>query len=357
MKPVAITSRVHLLFRLSALGDIVLCSALVHDLQKHWPLEKIIFVTREEFADLVRTSFPKSVEVVSLKRPPLGLLGWLYTGWKKCVELAVPGTEVRLYDLHSVPKSWAFCAGAQLASWIKSRSLRILRVPKYSFLRWASIIAGRDFIGPRHVFREQLKLAPLATTHTAPSTSTPILRVDSSSPALNTNRILIAPDASHWKKKWPADAWEKFLHLALAHPAHVTVTLVGSTRCLPQDLRDDLESKYGTRLQNLLGKTKLVELPSIAARHAVTVCGNSAWLHISEAVGTPVVSLAGPIVPGFGFSPWMTDSRELSVELDCRPCTRHGGGVCRKIGKEFHACMRFISAEQVWKSVQERLSL
>src|SRR5690606_39127817 len=108
-------------------------------------------------------------------------------------------------------------------------------------------------------------------------------------------------------------------------------------------------------LRNLLGKTRLEALAGIAAQHQVAVCGNSAWLHIAEAVGTPVVALAGPIVPGFGFSPWLPESVELSVSLPCRPCTLHGDGACHLRGDRHHACMRDISAAQVFQALKERL--
>lgn len=345
--------RTHALLRLSALGDIVLCSSIVRELQTLWPQDDILFITRSEFAGFVRSTFPGNVRVLGLDRPWGGLLGWFFLGWSSLRQMSAPGTELLFYDLHSVSKSRAFYAGLRAATLLSKTPFSHRRIAKRSLLRWFSVLLGRDLIGPRHLFREHLKLVPQALTTLDPSSLTPQLKTSGISAEDRAGRLLIAPDASRWKKLWPAGHWEQFIHTALAHPQVRSVTLVGGARCLPQDFRDDLDQRYGDRVKDLLGKTTLEELPSIAAHHAVTVCSNSAWLHVSEAAGTPVVTLAGPIVPGFGFSPWKKESRELSVELDCRPCSRHGGGVCRKVGKEFHACMRRISPQDVWAATEK----
>lgn len=341
-----------LFLRLSSLGDLVLCSALVEEVAAREPGKRLVFAADERFAPLL-ASFPVPVEALALKRPRLGLFGWLLTGWRVGRELGAPSA---VFDLHGVGKTSFFRLGLRLSLLGTGAKWRTVATPKFSLRRSLSILLGRDLVGPRHVFRDHLALADRALAPAGERRERrPSLKVPAASDARDPRALLAAPDASYWKKKWPADSWRRLLEGVLRDPAGYTVTLVGGARALPQDVVDELEAIGGARVRNLLGRTSLAELPALAASHAVCVCGNSAWLHIAEAVGTPVVALAGPIVPGFGFSPWRPASVELSVPLDCRPCSKHGGGICYRRGDEFHACMRGITPDRVWEAARASL--
>jgi len=81
----------------------------------------------------------------------------------------------------------------------------------------------------------------------------------------------------------------------------------------------------------------------------VLVTNDSAPLHLATAVGTPVVAIFGPTVPGFGFGP--RGPRDAIVEhpsLACRPCSAHGPQVC-PLGH--HRCMRELSVASVLAAV------
>lgn len=348
----------HVALRLSALGDLVLCSAFAAELSRRRPGEPFTFVTSAGFADFVRASFPAALEAEGLARPRFGLLGWFLRGLALARRLAQAGDRLRLYDLHGVGKTRAMSWGFRLDAWRRGYTLRILRTPKRSALRALSVVLGRDLIGPRHVYREHLALLDAEFPEARAPQARPRLLVPppGREASAGAPRFLIAPDASRWKKRWPVEAWEKLLERLLSEWPQARLTLVGNAQALPQDLRDDLAERHGERVEDLIGRTALADLPAVAARHALVVCGNSGWLHVAEATGVPAVALAGPIVPGFGFSPWRPDSQELSVELDCRPCTRHGGGICRRVGTEFHACMRFIRPEDVLGAVRRALA-
>ena len=121
------------------------------------------------------------------------------------------------------------------------------------------------------------------------------------------------------------------------------ITLVGGETALTQELRAELSG----HVRDLIGRTSMADLPRLAAESAVIVCGNSAWLHIAEAVDRPAVVLEGPIVPGFGFNARHPRSRRHEVTLPCRPCSKHGQGACDQTGDNYHACMTRINAAEV----------
>jgi heptosyltransferase-2 len=51
-------------------------------------------------------------------------------------------------------------------------------------------------------------------------------------------------------------------------------------------------------------------------------------MHVAEAVGTPVVAVFGSTTPKQGFAPRDPRSRVVEVDLECRPCGRHGRNAC-----------------------------
>jgi ADP-heptose:LPS heptosyltransferase len=340
------TARV--LIRFSALGDIVLSSALVARLGRLYPRDLLYFVTQPDCFSLLTETFPVSVEPIGVSTSSKNPLRYFWLGWSFLKKISPETESLVVYDLHGVLKSTLFVTGLHLAKLFQNPKLNLeVRKSRKEFWgRWMSVWAHRDLLGPRNVFREHLALEPNG------SMDVPKLKTD---PNLvrGPHSVLIAPDAKHWKKRWPVTYWATFMHQILSQNQSLKITLVGGPQSLPMDFLNDLQMSFGSRVENLLGKTELNELPNIAARHQVTVCGNSSWLHISEAVGTPVVSLAGPIVPGFGFSPWKPESVELSVALDCRPCSRHGGGLCTQKGEKFHACMKDISPSEVYAKVSQ----
>jgi len=347
----------HLFLRLSALGDLVLCSALVEEVAARDPGARLIFVTDASFAPLL-AAYPVSVEALALARPTGGLLGWIREGYRLGRRLRGPegSTDLRtVFDLHGVGKSFALRLGLRWGLLGVKRSWQVLVSPKHTWLRALSVFFRRDLLGPRHVFKEHLALADRALP--GPSRGVGVPSLKHRAPRRESKHVLAAPDASYWKKRWPADHWRRLLEKLLRDPAGYSVSLVGGPRALPQDVVDDLESIGGTRFHNLLGRTAVGDLPTIAACHAVVICSNSAWLHIAEAVGTPALTLAGPIVAGFGFSPWRPTSRELSVELSCRPCSKHGSGICYRSGDDFHACMRRVEPDSALVSLRDMLRL
>ena len=210
--------------------------------------------------------------------------------------------------------------------------------------RWLSVLLMKQIFAKRYVFQEHLDLVQRAL-HLQPTQRLPHLRTE---PGLERRPwALLAPDARHWKKRWPARHWNGLVQKILSTKSIQGVTLVGGKDSLPPELVAQWIQQYPGRIENMLGQTQIHELADLAAQHKVTVCSNSAWQHLSESVGTPVVSLAGPIVPSFGFSPFLDESRELSVPLACRPCTRHGQGICYLRGTQHHACMTLISPNDV----------
>lgn len=158
----------------------------------------------------------------------------------------------------------------------------------------------------------------------------------------------LAPGAAWANKRWPLD---RFLELARA----LRRRTIGVAVVLGPDDGDEAASfaaafdgDDGVRLLD----EPLGRLPSLLSRLAVLVTGDSGPLHVAEAVGTPVVALFGPTVPGFGFAPWRVESEIVQRARWCRPCHLHGGHRC-PLGH--HRCLTEISSDEVLEVVLPRV--
>lgn len=141
--------------------------------------------------------------------------------------------------------------------------------------------------------------------------------------------IAVAPGASYATKRAPAATFAAILDAA-HRQTPFALLLLG----------DDGDREVCRELSGLLpwadggmvdasGKLSFVE--SVAA---VSLCrmilGNDSVLpHCSEALGRPSFTLFGPTIEGFGFAPFRADSAACSVNLGCRPCSKHGQTPCR----------------------------
>jgi heptosyltransferase-2 len=98
----------------------------------------------------------------------------------------------------------------------------------------------------------------------------------------------------------------------------------------------------------IIREQSLIAVARSLAGCTLTLTNDSGLLHLSEAVGTPVVALFGPTVRAFGYQPTLPQSRLLEVDLDCRPCSRNGKRPC---WRGDHACLASLAPEQVLDAV------
>lgn len=337
-------------FRHSALGDLVLCTGFV---KKHAEQTNnvLYFVTQPNFLKLAQTSFPNHPNFFAMGMKSRGIFGLFhafYFGLKLAREIASKHQpkNIRVFDLHQIAKSHAFCFGFWIGSSSTNSLVTILKNNKQGIKRSLSVLLGKDLLGLRWIFEDHQKLLPTNSLH-KPELKPPQPDPNHSAKTPLKPMILLAPAASKWKKEWPAAYWEQLIRrLKKDLPSHRLVVASPPEHPLTKALKDSL----GTFADSLdwVNDLSTEELAGLALQASLCICSNSAWLHISEAVGVDVIAIQGPIVDGFGFSPWRERSQTMEVKnLHCRPCTKHGGGKCKLKRNKFHFCMTGILPEQV----------
>jgi heptosyltransferase-2 len=154
--------------------------------------------------------------------------------------------------------------------------------------------------------------------------------------ARGTRLVGMAPGSVRATKRWPAGHWSRLLQ-ALAEEG-VTPVFVGGAA--ERDLCRRIIASSGTEgAVNLAGRLSLLESAAVIAETELMLSGDSAPMHMACAVGTPVFALFGPTVGEYGFFPTGEADRVFEVDLECRPCSLHGGRRC-PLGH--HRCMEEI---------------
>lgn len=153
--------------------------------------------------------------------------------------------------------------------------------------------------------------------------------------------VAMAPGSIWGTKRWPG-----YAELAARIPGPVVI--IGG----PEDraLGETIAAAAPGRVQVAAGALSLRGSAALLERARVLVTNDSAPLHLGSAVGTRVVAIFGPTIPGFGFGPRGEADRIVELDgLPCRPCSSHGPEVC-PLGH--HRCMRDLGVEVVLDAIR-----
>ncbi len=156
--------------------------------------------------------------------------------------------------------------------------------------------------------------------------------------------VAIAPGSIWLTKRWLP---ERFAHLAGELSKKFIVFLIGA-----ESDRDLCEMIAGSnsRIINCAGEFTLLQSAELIRRCIFIVSNDSAPMHLSVSVGTPVIAIYGATVPEFGFAPRGPFDEIVQINgLSCRPCGIHGGNRCPI--KTFD-CMRTITVKDVLNKIE-----
>lgn len=167
---------------------------------------------------------------------------------------------------------------------------------------------------------------------------------------INNRKIAIAPGSVWETKKWPSNYYAELTNLLRSDK--VDIFFIGSNQ--ETELCEKIIShSQNQNAYNFAGKLNLLESAALIAEMDLLVCNDSSPLHIANAVGTDVFAFFGPTVQRFGCFPYRQNDKILEIELECRPCSKHGGSRC-PLGH--HNCMKLIKPEYVYQLITEKLA-
>jgi heptosyltransferase-2 len=323
-----------LVVRYSALGDVVLATAILEPLRARFPRARIEWVTDALYAPLLE-GLPEVAAVHRIAREGPNSTAAVAARLRGRFDVAI--------DLQN-----------KLRSAVVARSAAPLRA---AFRRRTALRAVLSLFGsdPPLVRAHQTRLyaealAPLGEFAPGPlkvslSPQARALAADALQ-GVQGPAVAIAPGARWATKRWPA---ERFAAVADALAADgFAIVLCGG----PSD-RDAFAAFRAASRARIAADLSFLPIDALAAsiaRVRLLVACDSGPVHLAAAVGTPALALFGPTSTARWGPP--APGRALALGLSCAPCSNHGGDYCPE---GHHRCLADLAPEAVLASARELL--
>jgi len=159
----------------------------------------------------------------------------------------------------------------------------------------------------------------------------------------------LAPGSVWATKRWTTEGFAAVLRALRADGARIVVLGAPAERALAEEV----VRRGGGGATVLAGRTDLATLVAVIDRLALLVANDSAPMHMACARDVPVVAVFCATTPSLGYGPWGERARVVGVDLDCRPCARHGGPRCPRGTDD---CQRLVRPESVLAATRALLA-
>jgi len=331
------------IWKLSALGDVILSTPSLRAIRRQFPHGRIsLVVGRAAYEVVARCPYLDEILIYDPTRKDRGLV----RQWKFLQRLRQERFDVSI-DLQNSRRTHllAWLAGIPVRAgyrrrygWLLNRGVRLPRVV-------LAPIAHQHYLLNKAGFStdgEALELWPSALDEQAAERLLPPRSRHDHRPF-----VIVHPGGSgRWKtKRWDLDRWATLCDGLAQHNVCVVVTGGSEERALG----DALLRRMSSTPVDLIGQTTLLELAGVIKRCAVFVGHDSSPLHLASAVGTPAVVLFGPTDPRRHLPPTFK-GHVIKKDVFCSPCYSPR---CRTIT---HACMTGIRVEEVLRAVLDVLA-
>lgn len=332
-----------LIIRFSSLGDVLLTTPVVETLKMFYPESRISYITKAKYAPLFKNNIAIDELILLEDSGNRGLIKLLRKIKDRKFDLVI--------DLHKNMRSFI------ISSFLKY--LEYYSVNKRTLERRALVWLKKNYI-PQGYHIVKAYLETLRTIVNVNGVLKPRIHFSDNElmqaqeyikNRIHSQEIVAFAPGARWKTKQWKEEYFAVLGDVIQKCSKSTVLLFG-------DENDRITSEKICSLMknqpvNLTGILSIRETAAFLKLSKVLITNDSGLMHLAVATGTPVISIFGPTVPEFGFYPLGDKDVVLQAQLNCRPCTLHGGNYCPE---GHHKCMKNITVEMVWEKVLEHIA-
>lgn len=323
-----------LVFRKSSLGDVILTLPVLVALKKEFPDSRIDYLTRSQYAPVVRFH-PAVDNVITFDKNP---------SFMGIIESIRQGKYDLFVDLQSNFQSLILRSAlykARRSSYPKRRLAREMVVRRSQLKFRVDHTVTAYFRALRKLGIESEPSYPIMTL---PQESIDFADDFIESSFLNDHKRLVAlcPGARYPEKRWPH--YRGLAESLLEDPGNNLVVIsIG---------RDEIQPDLGLHDPRLipLKDLDILSVAAVLSKCEASITNDSGLMHLACAVQTPVVAIFGPTNPRLGFSPLYPGSRIICDDVFCSPCSVHGQKACRQPIKY---CFENINVKRVTDALSE----
>ncbi len=330
-----------LIIRLTAIGDVVLASALIPALRGAWPDASIAWLTEAANADLLQHNprldclflWPRRRWSELLRERRYGQL------WREFRALVKDLRRQRfdlVLDIQGLMKSgiWAWLSGGSERIGLGSREGSQYLMSRVLERNVEGLHIGKEYlklvrdlgISPAH-FNMDIEISP-----TDAARARALLDLS----GCEQNYAVLCPFTTRPQKHWFDERWIE-LAQRLAAERELAVVLLGGPS--DRERAAHIVARTPTVLVDLAGRTTLGQCAALIRDARLLIGVDTGLTHLGIALKTPTVALFGSTRPYL--APGSARARVLYAALDCSPCRRRP--TCNG---EF-TCMRLHTADQV----------
>lgn len=147
----------------------------------------------------------------------------------------------------------------------------------------------------------------------------------------SSSYVCLAPASVWFSKQLPFEKWVDLIKLVHSSNPTLQIYLLGA----PSDkefCESIIQQARINQATNLAGSLSFLQTAALMKDARMNYVNDSAPLHIASSMNSPVTVFYCSTIPAFGFGPLSTDIRIIEIEtpLDCRPCGLHGYKACPK---------------------------
>lgn len=306
-----------LVIQTAFIGDVVLATALLEKLHRHFPEAEIDVLVRRGNESLL-TGHPFLHEVLIWDKKE-----------GKYSSLIKLTRKVRKRKYDKVINAQRFAATGILTAF--SGAVQTIGFDKNPFSMFfdkkIKHIIGEGTSSPHEVTRN----LQLVKEFTDDSSAKPRLYPTANDEQMvakwkGKKYITISPASVWFTKQYPKEKWVLFLDLI---PADYTIYLLGAAgdKSLAEEI---IRNTKHQKVIDLCGSLSFLQSAALMKDAAMNFVNDSAPMHFASAVNAPVTTIYCSTLPSFGFGPLSDVSFivERQGHLYCRPCGLHGKKAC-----------------------------
>ena len=347
-----------LIFRFSALGDILMSVPVIDALARQYPELQVTVVSRPYVGPVMRL-LPQNVSFVGVNLKNYKGISGIHKLYKELKALQ----PTAIADFHNVLRTiWLrffFKLGGIKTAYLNKDRLQRKRFIKAavktqqrtSFEGYQQVLTELgypvqvDWHQPFSLFGNVPKPGMGTSTETNMSVETDTKSGTNSQQVevalYKEQAIGVAPFAAHKGKIYPLDQLEQVV-AALSERVHVYLFGAGAEE---KALMEQWEQKY-SNVESVVGRlADMGEELRLMSRLRLVLSMDSGNMHLASLAGVPVISVWGATHPLGGFLGWgQSLDNVIQEDLPCRPCSIYGNKPCR-YGD--YRCLTRISPERI----------